>query len=120
MAKQRKKAKSKDKRAQATAATPEIQAADFFTVGWAMSVFTGLLFNVGAAVSRMFVGPEWPRLAILAGYLLLAAAGIGLLSLVLMFVVLRVSRPQPPRGFTIFAILNAAAPLAAIVALSFR
>ncbi len=94
----------------------ESRRAHLLTILWTLSVTTAFLCDIGAAVTRLLKGPGplGVRAGTLSGLLLFAASVTGLLVLILLPVVLNVRRRAPPRGYIVFAVLVAAAPLLAI------
>ena len=94
----------------------EPRRAHLLTIVWTLSVTTTFLCDIGAAVTRLLSGPgpQGVRVAALSGLLLFSASVTGLLVLVLLLVVLNMRRQAPPRGYIVFALLVAAAPLLAI------
>jgi hypothetical protein len=111
----KKNAKRKSKPA-SKGAEDENPGIEFLTVAWALSVMTGLLCDLGAAGTRFLIIDEADRtLAMLSGLLFFAAAVVGLISLGLMAIVLRMRSESPPRGFVVFAIVVAIAPWVALL-----
>ena len=100
----------------------ETQAAEVVTVVWTLSVLTGLFCDVGAALALLYVSArggvqaDQPDLVVLLSVLLFFAATIiGVLSMILLPIVLRVRQVPPPRGFVVFAVLVAVAPILAMI-----
>ena len=96
----------------------ETKASETVTIGWSLTVVTTLVCDLGTIAARLYfrLQPEAVRVGALSELLLFAAVTIGIISLGLLAVVIKVRRESPPRGFVVFAILIAAAPLVAIVA----
>lgn len=94
----------------------ESRRAHLITIVWTLSVTTTFLCDIGAAVTRLLLGagPQGVQAGALSGLLLFSASVTGLLVLVLLPVVLNVRRQAPPRGYVVFAVLVAVAPLLAI------
>ena len=97
-------------------AQSESRRAHLLTIVWTLSVTTTFLCDIGAAVTRLLSGPGplGVRVGTVSGLLLFSASVIGLLVLALLPVVLNVRRQAPPRGYVVFAVLVAAAPLLVI------
>ena len=95
----------------------EDQSSEIVTVCWTLSVMTALVCNVGAALSRLYVlwQPEQELAAMFSGLVFFAAIIVGLISLALLPIVLKLRRDPPPRGFVVFAIVVAVAPLAMVL-----
>jgi hypothetical protein len=88
----------------------ESRTAEYLTAGWMLAVFTTLLCELGSAVAVVLRDAAGP-LALLGAYLLFAALVIGLVSLLLTGVVLRIRSQAPPTAITVFALVVGAAPL---------
>jgi hypothetical protein len=91
----------------------ESPAAETLTIGWMLTVITGLACELGLGAALALAGrhPEAHALQALTGLLLFASVVIGLLSLVLLPFVLKLRREAPPLGITVFAVVIGAAPL---------
>ncbi|HEY2838523.1 MAG TPA: hypothetical protein VGJ26_05215 [Pirellulales bacterium] len=101
----------------------ESQSVEMLTVGWMLSLITGLLCEIGFVLARayvLFVDPTAGRMEVLASMLLFAAAVLGLFSLALCAVVVKLRKAPPPRGIVVFGIVIGAAPLAALLIGSLR
>lgn len=107
-------AKEKKPRRKPPAPASESQAAEALTVAWALAVVTVFLCDVGAVLTRLYAlsVPEAAMMELLSGLLFFAAAVIGLIVLILVPIVYRIRNVPPPRGFTAFAMVVAAFPLA--------
>ena len=94
----------------------ETRQAVALTVVWTLAVTTTFLCDIGAAVSRLWLAanPEAAGAAFVSGMLLFAAVVISLLVLGLLPIVLRIRRQPPPRGYIVFAVLVAVAPILAV------
>ncbi|HMO87218.1 MAG TPA: hypothetical protein PKC18_20095 [Lacipirellulaceae bacterium] len=96
-------------------AIPETPASDAITVAWTVSVTMALACSAGAIGAHVLSGQEiGGKLPLFRDLLLLAGALVGTASLALMPMVYRIRRNAPPRGFAVFAICAAAAPLAGL------
>ena len=86
------------------------------TVGWTVSVTTVLMCDVAAAAAHLFFreNPDARGVGVLSELLLFAGAAIGVASLIMIPVVVRVRRAPPPTGLIAFAVCAAAAPILAI------
>jgi hypothetical protein len=93
---------------------PEIEATDALTVGWMLSVFTTLVCELGTLASYWYAAahPEAARVNVLCGLLLFTAVVVGLFSLCLLPVVVKMRREAPPLPIMIFAVLVDLSPLA--------
>jgi hypothetical protein len=100
----------------------ETKAAEALTIAWTTTVVTGLMCDVGAAVSRLVAEgqPEVNAIGMLAGLLFFAATAVGVLSLVMLPFVLKARNEPPPSGFIVFAIVVATAPIAALLVQSVK
>jgi hypothetical protein len=97
---------------------PESHLAETLTIAWTVSVTGLLIADLMFLGASLFVraNPDAQALQMLAGILLLLAAGIGAASLGLLAIVWQKRRLKPPLGYTAFAALVAAAPIATLVA----
>lgn len=103
-----KKAQSKKRRR--VQPSSETKSVEFLTVAWMLAVMTTLVCIVGATLARVYAEGN-PGAALLAGYLLFAAAVIGGVSLVMLAAVYRLRKVKPPPGILFFAAVVGAAPL---------
>lgn len=110
-------ARKKPHRPRAAVPSNETRLSEVTTVGWMLSVLTTLACQVTAlAIWAFFQGrADADRALIFASYLHFSAIVMGLASLGLMTVVLKVRSEAPPRSILIFAVLVAVAPIAALV-----
>jgi len=110
VARKRHKAKAPRKLSEST-------AADTVTVAWMLSVVSAFLCEIAAlaAWGLLAVDPARERLAVLWEILLFAALVIGLVSLLIVPVVLKVRRVPPPRAVMWFAVAVGVVPLVAYV-----
>ena len=113
MTKRRKKKRQKKHPQRPT----ETKASETVTIAWTLTVMTSLLCDLGTAAARFYVWaqPDAVRIGMLSGVLFLAAVVVGIFSLMLLPVVLKVRREPPPRAFIVLAVIVAIAPLVAIV-----
>jgi hypothetical protein len=91
---------------------------EFLTVAWMLSVMTALVCElgfVGARAYLLLVDPKTATIQALAAMLLFAALVIGLVSLGLMVLVVRMRRVTPPRGILVFAAVVSLVPIAAML-----
>ena len=111
----------KKKRQQTPPQPTETAAAEALTSAWTLTVMTVLLCDVGAGLARLYFNarPDAAMIAVLSGMLLFAAAAIGIISMLLLALVVRVRRELPPRGFVVFSLVVAVAPLLALAAQRF-
>jgi hypothetical protein len=95
----------------------ETRAGDATTVAWIVTVVMALLCDLGAAAAHFYSAgyAESPGTLMFRELLLFAGAVIGIFSLVLLPIMLRVRRVPPPAGVIVFAVCVAAAPLVALV-----
>jgi hypothetical protein len=94
----------------------ESRAAEAMTVAWTVSV-TGVVISdlvLAAASFYARTHPSQPTKAF-AAIMLMSAAAMGAVSLALLPVVWRTRVLKPPIGYSIFAVLVAAAPVAVLV-----
>ena len=92
----------------------EIAPADALTVGWMLSVLTTLLCELGVLAAYWYVAahPEAAKADVLCGLLLLAAIVLGLFSLCLLPIVVKLRRELPPLSIVVFAVVVDLAPIA--------
>jgi hypothetical protein len=93
---------------------------EFVTVAWMLSVMTTLVCELGFVAARAFlllVNSEADPIRALAAMLFFAALVVGLISLGLMVIVMRMRRDPPPRGIVAFAAVVGTLPLVALVVL---
>ncbi|HVU89364.1 MAG TPA: hypothetical protein VHD36_18700 [Pirellulales bacterium] len=91
---------------------------EFVTVAWMLSVMTALVCELGFVAARAFlllVNGEVPAIRALAAMLFFAALVVGLVSLGLMVIVMRMRRDPPPRGIVAFAAVVGVLPVAALL-----
>jgi hypothetical protein len=107
----------KNKRLRPVSAPPESPAAESLTIGWMLCVMTALACEVGLGAAVWFekAHPDSQPIHALTGLLLFAGAVIGLLSLVLLPLVVKLRRQKPPLGIMVFAAVVGAAPLVMLV-----
>ena len=118
MARHRSKKKNKKAGRRAAVERPtETRTSEAATIAWSLTVITVLGCDLGAIAASFLAGanPESVLIALLFESLTFAAVVIGVISLMLLPVVLKVRRQPPPRAFTAFAVLVAAAPIVAVV-----
>lgn len=98
-------------------ASAESRLSEVSTVGWMLSVMTALVCQlVALTVWAVFQGrADSERALIFVRYLHFSAIVMGLTSLGLVAVVLKVRRQAPPRSILIFAVVVALAPLVALL-----
>ena len=104
-----KKARKKRPR-KANAPPRETRAVEVLTVSWMLAVMTAFLCEVAGTIARLLVD-RYPGVALLAGYLLFAAAVVGGVSLIMLAFVYRLRKVKPPPGIVFFASVVGAAPL---------
>lgn len=117
MVKTKKALPNKDRQERPSGGTGETRVADFFTVGWMLTVMMTTLCEVAAFALGVWLR-QWPagaNLELLRGILLFAAVVLGLVTLVLTLLVRRIRRVPPPPGVTLFAVVVAVVPLLTIV-----
>jgi hypothetical protein len=91
---------------------------EFLTVAWMLSVMTALVCELGFVAARgylLLVDAKTATIQALAAMLLFAALVIGLVSLGLMVLVVRMRRVTPPRGILVFAAVVSLVPVAAMI-----
>jgi hypothetical protein len=95
----------------------ETRAGDATTVAWIVTVVMTLLCDLGAVAAHYWSsGYANARGVVMFRELLLfSGAVIGIVSLMLLPVMLKVRRVPPPTGVIVFAVCVAAAPLVALV-----
>jgi hypothetical protein len=96
---------------------PESRTAELLTIAWTVSV-TAVVFADLMAAGAHFLARRNSAievLAPLAGLPLLSAAAMGVVSLILLALVWRQRRLKPPQGYVAFALIVAAAPIAAAI-----
>lgn len=81
----------------------ETRAADFMTVGWLLAAMTTLVCTAIAVVlvPVLRLWPDQAGLRVLSGFLLFAGTVIGLASVALLVVVLKVRVEPPPRSLVV-------------------
>jgi len=96
----------------------EERSTEAVTVAWTASVTSVLLADLATIIAHFYAQnhPESKTAPPFEAIMLLTACVMGLISLVLLAVVWRVSRLKPPSGFVVFAAAVAAAPIVATVA----
>jgi hypothetical protein len=97
--------------------SPDGRTADATTVAWTVSVTTVFLCDLAAVAAHFYAraNPQIENAYLLSQLLLVSAAIVGLLSLILMPVVLRMRRSHVPSGFLAFAFCSAVAPILALL-----
>ena len=95
----------------------ESQVGETLTVAWTVSVTGVVIADLMLLSVHLLVRghPEAQRLRMLEIILLLLAAGMAAISLALLPVVWQKRRVKPPQGYIAFAVLVAAAPIAALL-----
>lgn len=85
------------------------------TIAWTVSVTGVLIANVILIAAKLALrfAPMSEGGRLFEGIMLLSAAMMGAVSLVLLAIVWRVRKIKPPRGYTVFAICIAVAPIIA-------
>jgi hypothetical protein len=94
---------------------------EFVTVAWMLAVMTVLICELGFAAARAFlllVNSEANLIRALAAMLFFAALVVGLISLGMMAIVIRMRRDPPPRGIVAFATVVGVLPLVALAVLT--
>jgi hypothetical protein len=91
----------------------EIGPADAVTVGWMLAVMTTLVCELGVLAAYWYAAahPEAAKADVLCGLLLVAAIVVGLVSLCLLPLVVKLRRQMPPLPVVIFAIVVSLSPL---------
>ncbi|MBX3412982.1 MAG: hypothetical protein KF708_09870 [Pirellulales bacterium] len=115
---QTKKPRSSKKRDERSAGeSVETRLADFFTVGWMLTVMMTCLCEVGAFALGVFLrySEGGTNFELLRGMLLFAAVVLGLVTLILTAVVWRLRRVPPPTSVTLFAIVVAVVPMLTMI-----
>jgi hypothetical protein len=95
----------------------ETRAGEAVTIAWTVSVTGVLIADLMAVAAHLFVAAghrEVELVRLLESLMLLSAAAMGVVSLALLPVVWRSRRLKPPLGYVGFAVLVAAAPIAAM------
>ncbi len=85
-----------------------------------LSVMTALVCELGFVAARVYlvlVNGDVPSIRALAAMLFFAALVVGLISLGLMVIVMRMRREPPPLGIVAFAAVVGMLPLAALLVL---
>ena len=97
--------------------TGETRLADFFTVGWMLTVLMTFLCEVGAFALGVWLRSSagGTNFELLRGILLFAAVVLGLVTLILTALVWRIRRVPAPLGVTLFAVVVAVVPILPIV-----
>jgi hypothetical protein len=95
----------------------EDRAAEAITIAWTVSVTAVLLADLVTIAAHYYAGanPDSKTAPIVESIMLLAASMTGAVSLAMLPVVWRTRTVKPPTGYTAFAALVAAAPIAALV-----
>ncbi len=98
-------------------ASPSVsRASEAITIAWTVSV-TGVVISNFVLLAAIFYArgnPSQP-VRMFEAIMLLSAAAMGALSLALVPVVWRSRRLKPPVGYTLFAIVVSAAPVAMLI-----
>jgi hypothetical protein len=123
MAKQRShrrqsKSKPKPSRAPLRDGPSDDTPAEAMTVAWTASVMSVLMANLATIAAHFYTRfhPDSKTAPPFEAIMLLTACLLGLASLALLAVVWRTSRLKPPRGFIVFAMLVAVAPIVVTIA----
>jgi hypothetical protein len=90
----------------------EPKSVEVLTIGWMLTVATTLACEIGFVLSRWLADGSESPLLVLSSLLLFAAFVIGMIGLLLMSIVLRTRRLQPPSAIVFFAAVVNGAPLA--------
>jgi hypothetical protein len=95
----------------------ESRIAETLTIAWTVSVTGALIADLMLLGARLLVirNPEAVQLQMLEGILLSLAAGMGLISVVLLVAAWRSRTLKPPPSYVVFAALIAAAPLVVLL-----
>jgi hypothetical protein len=91
----------------------EIGAADALTIGWMLSVLTTLVCEAGVLAAYWYAAkhPDAPKATAFFVLLLFAAAAIGLFSLCLLPIVVKLRGEIPPLPIVIFSVVVGLAPV---------
>jgi len=119
----KKKKPSKKKRARGNSSpTLETRGGEALTVFWGVTVLTVMLTNLLAVAAHFYqlANPAAERIVLLKGLMLFAGALIGLVSIVILPILYRVRQSPPPRGFAVFGVCAAAAPILALLVEALR
>jgi len=114
----RRNPRRKNAKARTGAEPAESRASEVLTIAWTVSVTGVVIADLMVVAAHLYARnqqEEQPAL-FLEALLLLLAAAMGTVSLGLLPAVWRVRRLKPPQGYAVFAVLVAAAPIAAIIA----
>ena len=100
----------------------DTRTAEAATVAWTVSVTTVFLCDIAAAAAHLYAraNPQLSGAQMLSQLLLFCAAAIGLISLLLLPVVLRLRKTPPPGGFLTFAICSSLAPILAVLVIAMQ
>lgn len=117
MAQTKKQRPKKSPEVRPNAGTGETRLADFFTVGWLLTVMMTCLCEVGAFALGVWLrnSAGGTSFELLRGILLFAAVILGLVTIILTAIVWRLRRVPPPLGVTLFAVVVAVVPILTIV-----
>jgi hypothetical protein len=117
MPKNRRRSRNKRPRATTPIEPAESRASEAVTIAWTSSVTGAFVADLVVIVAHLYsrAYPDAQAARAFEAIMLLSAATIGLISLALLVAVWRTRRLKPPRGYTIFAILITAAPVATLV-----
>ena len=98
----------------------ESRPAEVMTVAWSVTVITVLLCDLLAVAAHLLAGiSDSPApLTMLVRLLLIAGSIVGLLSLGLLPLILRIRQVPPPGGFITFSVFVAIAPLVVLIGLA--
>jgi hypothetical protein len=97
-------------------APEESRLAEALTVGWVVAALSTLVCELATVAARLYLrqAPYNAPIAALADLTLFAALAIGIFTLLLTPMVLKLRRLPPPRGVTTLAVAIGLAPLATI------
>jgi hypothetical protein len=109
----------KQKKRQPQSAEPaETRASDAVTIAWTSAVTGVFIADLIVIAAHLYArnNPDARAATVLEAIMLLSAAVMGAVALVLLALVWRTRRLKPPRGYTAFAALVAAAPILVVAA----
>ncbi len=95
----------------------ESRAAEAVTIAWTVSVTSVFVADTIVIAAHLYSlsNPTAQAAKVLEAIMLISAAAMGTISLLLLVAAWRTRRLKPPQGYTIFAVLVAAAPITALL-----
>jgi hypothetical protein len=117
MPKRSRRTKRTRPRQTSSAERAESRASEAVTIAWTSAVTGAFIADLIVIAAHLYArsDPDAQAARALEAIMLLSAAVMGAISLALLAVVWRTRQLKPPRGYMVFAILVAVAPMVALV-----